>query len=290
MDASDALPSIATRLSNSLRRWRLASRGQLAGGFSAAVYRCVSHDGNEVVVKLPPNPDLALTEVAALRLWSNSGTAVRLVDFSRRDFALLLPQIEPATHLPANEDDVAVEVVADILGALHAIQPMNYPFRSFVSEYLAWEKRALRDIAYERQSRREPERAQPAFERLPAARRAAMYLSSTAKGNVLLHGDLVDKNLLWDGARYLAIDPIPRIGDPCSDVGFFAAGHQPVAGILERAAAIATRLGLSPRRAQQWAAVWTVHQTCQAWRDDQHELDALTAGGEVDNLLKGDDR
>jgi fructosamine-3-kinase len=56
---------------------------------------------------------------------------------------------------------------------------------------------------------------------------------------VLLHGDFLDKNALRSGTGYVAIDPIPWIGDPCSDVGFFAAGHPPPATILDRASAIA---------------------------------------------------
>ena len=113
----------------------------------------------------------------------------------------------------------------------------------------------------------------------------AMHLSRTATARVLLHGDFCDKNLLLHGNAYRACDPIPSIGDPSSDVGFFAAGHRPVPGILGRAAAIARELGLDPHRCRRWAAIWTVHQATQAWRDDQHELDALCSSPELQEML-----
>jgi streptomycin 6-kinase len=50
-----------------------------------------------------------------------------------------------------------------------------------------------------------------------------LSLCASAGQAVLLHGDFLDKNLLWRGVGYLGIDPIPCIGDPCADVGFFAA-------------------------------------------------------------------
>ena len=106
----------------------------------------------------------------------------------------------------------------------------------------------------------------------------------------MLHGDFLDKNLLRNGARYVAIDPIPRVGDPCADVGFFAAGHRPATRILQRADAIAEQMSLDRLRAQRWAAVWTVLQTCHAWREDQSDLESVVAGSEFDRLLRLCDR
>ena len=33
-----------------------------------------------------------------------------------------------------------------------------------------------------------------------------------------LHGDFLDKNLLLGTKGFLAIDPMPWVGDPCSDM------------------------------------------------------------------------
>jgi len=58
-----------------------------------------------------------------------------------------------------------------------------------------------------------------------------------------------------------------------------------VSGVFERAASLARLLDHDAIRAQRWAAVWAVHQGCQAWRPDQPALDALCASGELDELL-----
>src|SRR5262249_31681403 len=125
-----------------------------------------------------------------------------------------------------------------------------------------------------------PDRAAGALNLMDAAARAAQDLCSTSRSNLLLHGDFLDKNLLLHGARYVALDPIPRIGEPESEIGFFACDHPPVAGVFYRASTIAGRLGADPDRAMRWAAVWMVLLATSAWRDDQHEIDALMGSPE----------
>jgi hypothetical protein len=87
-------------------------------------------------------------------------------------------------------------------------------------------------------------------------------------------------------AHYLAIDPIPGIGDPCANAGFFAAGHPPATTILERADAIAAHMGVSRQRAQRWAAIWTVLETCSAWREDQSDLEACLSSCKFEHLIR----
>jgi streptomycin 6-kinase len=112
---------------------------------------------------------------------------------------------------------------------------------------------------------------------------AAMGLCAIAGRADLLHGDFVGKNLLRSGAGYVAIDPVPRIGDPCADAGFFAASHPPATTILQRAGAVAGHTG--GQRALRWAAVWAVLQTCQAWREDQSDLEACLSSDQFEHLL-----
>jgi streptomycin 6-kinase len=83
----------------------------------------------------------------------------------------------------------------------------------------------------------------------------------------------------------VAIDPVPRIGDPCADAGFFAACHPPATTILQRAGAVAGHMGLDRQRALRWAAVWAVLQTCQAWREDQSDLEACLSSDQFEHLL-----
>jgi hypothetical protein len=67
------------------------------------------------------------------------------------------------------------------------------------------------------------------------------------------------------GAGYVAIDPIPRIGDPPADVGFSASCDPPATTILQRAEAVAEHMGPDRQRALRRAAVWVIPQTCPAW-------------------------
>ena len=62
---------------------------------------------------------------------------------------------------------------------------------------------------------------------IEAARAATRSLASSASRTVLLHGDVMDKNLLLDHGRVLAIDPMPSVGDAHSDPGFWAAMRTP---------------------------------------------------------------
>jgi streptomycin 6-kinase len=123
------------------------------------------------------------------------------------------------------------------------------------------------------------------LEFLPAASDAAARLCATSDVSVLLHGDFIDKNLLLDHDRYVAADPIPRLGDPASDVGFFAHEHPPATGILDRARAIARSAGYDAARSQRWAAVWTVLLGVSAWREDQQDLERLITSREFGDLL-----
>jgi streptomycin 6-kinase len=277
---------LASRLRACERNWRLNAGGRLDGGFRSEVFGYTTADGEEVVVKLVATAEDTRAETAALRAWSHTGAAVRLIDADFGHRALLLERIRPATHLPAGDDPAVIEAAADVLGRLHRSPPETFRGPALEEIYVRMERRSRQDAAYEQRARGEPARGTAGLERLGLSRAAVTRLCATTQHAVLLHGDFLDKNLLWNGARYLAIDPIPGVGDPCSDVGFFAAGHPPATTIRHRADAMAGHLGLDRERAQQWAAVWTVLQACQAWRQDQAELAACLSGREFEDLLR----
>jgi streptomycin 6-kinase len=249
------------------------------------VFACTTASGDDVVLKLTPTPEAALREVAALGHWIGTGATVRLIHADLEHSALLLERIRPGTHLPGNDDPVAIEVAAELLPRLHQVPTGRFAFPSREETYLQMERRSREDADYEQRSSGDPARGVAGLQRLASARDLATRLCATIERAVLLHGDFLDKNLLWNGTRYVAIDPIPCIGDPHSDIGDFAACHPPATAILLRAAAIAARVGLDPQRAQQWAAVSTVLQACQAWRPDQADLEACLASDEFERLL-----
>jgi streptomycin 6-kinase len=272
------------RLRACVRRWHLQAGDHLAGGFRSEVVSCTAAGGTQVVVKLVVTLQEMRAEAAALTAWARTGAAARLLDTDLDHGALLLEQIRPGTHLPGNDDPGAIDAAASLLGALHRAPLPAFPFPASRQAFTKMERRARRDAAYEQRTRNEPERGRPGLQRLPLARAAAARLCHSPPRAVLLHGDFLAKNLLWNRTGYGAIDPIPAIGDPCADV--FAAGHPPATTILHKAGAIAELTGLDPQRAQRWAAIWTVLQACQAWRDDQSGLDAALSTAEFDHLIR----
>jgi streptomycin 6-kinase len=277
---------VVSRLSACKRIWHLEGGSRLDGGFRSDVFGCATAAGAEVVVKLTVTQEQARAEAAALAMWEHTGAAVRLLDADFEYSALILERVRPATPLPGGDDPAAVEVAADLLIRLHRARAAAFPFQALEETYVDLEDQARDNAAFEQRTRHAPARGEAGLRRLGAARAAAMRLCATAGRTVVLHGDFLGKNLLWNGARYVAIDPIPRVGDPCADVGFFAAGHRPAAGIFQRAGAIAGQMGLDRHRAQRWAAVWTVLQTCHAWRDDQSDLETCLASSEFEQLLR----
>ena len=159
-------------------------------------------------------PQDAQAEAAALAAWAHTGAAVRLIDVHIGDCALLLDRIQPGAPLPGGDDPAAVQVVAGLLSRLHRAAPAALPFPALEEIYVLFEAQARDDAACEQRTSGDPTRGAAGLRRLDAARAAAVSLCATTEQAVLLHGDFLDKNLLLGRAGYVAIDPIPGIGDP----------------------------------------------------------------------------
>lgn len=274
------------RTAAGVRRWNLRLGPALTGGFRSQVRACTTSSGTAAVLKVPTTVEEAELEAAALSLWHETGATVRLLDYDPHNGVLLLERLRPGTPLPAGDDPRMLDEMADLLGRLHGITvPDGFP--SLAQLYPRLAEDSLDDIRHERLSRREPNRAAAAMNLMESAGKAAQELCSTAAATRLLHGDFLDKNLLRHGTRYAATDPIPRIGEPESEIGFFAGHHPPVSGIFDRGRRLAERLGADPGRTARWAAVWVVLLTTSAWREDQPELDALVGSASFTEVLTG---
>ena len=284
---------VAERIRAAAAHWRLSVGEPLAGGSRSAVYAAYDERGRELVVKLPEadsdRADLTSVEAAALTAWASTGAATTLVD-STAD-ALLLVRARPGTLLPWQPQrplDDTVDIAAALVRRLWAARPGPYQYLTLAETYPQDERVAREDADHEQRQRGEPDRGRAGLRLLPAAGEAAEWLISTTAAPVLLHGDFITKNLLRDATSpfdYIAIDPLPRVGDPAAEVAGFAA-YQPADLILPTAEALARRAGVDPARALRWTAIWTVHQTAQAWRDDQPALERLVTSPAIRNLLR----
>jgi streptomycin 6-kinase len=273
------------RLATCRRRWSLRLGERLAGGFRSDVYTVVRADGTDAVLKLCATLEEAHAEVAALKAWTGSGASVALLDSDDRLGAMLLERLHPGTPMPRGEN-ATVHVAAAMLSALHARHSHGFAFREVAGSFPSHQQQALDDLAYERRHRGEPHRALAAEQALPAAGALMERMAADTSRKVLLHGDFLTKNLLRAGDGYRAIDPIPRLGDPCADVGMFAT-DQPASIIMDTAADMARILGVDIDRAAAWSVVWSVMQTAQAWREDQEELDTLVQSTTFRGILDG---
>jgi streptomycin 6-kinase len=269
------LASVPFRLDLCAKRWRVNVGERMGHGNTSRVFRCTDDGGHEFVLKLAPTEMRPDVEAAALRAWDGCGS-VRLLAFEPEAGGLLMERITPGTPLPPFDDAVATDLVAPTLSALHRARvdgTAAFPDQlEFLDVWLSW-------------VRTSGENGTAGMRLLEQAYRRARSLCFDRTRLVLLHGDFIDKNLLLGDEGYVAVDPIPRIGDPCSDVGFYAAYHPPADNIARRARVLARNCGLDPERAASWAAVWAVGEATETWRSDSDELQRWVQGDEATQLL-----
>jgi streptomycin 6-kinase len=261
----------AERLSAICEGWRLRVTGTAEGGYASNVFWCEDDAGTPLVLKVGHPLYHPEREAAALELWAGAGAA-RLLRFDAASGAMLLERLVPGTPLSGV---VGARHIANLLRELHRTRAPGPPIPDHTD---ALEER-LQLMADQTEAGTEGARL------FLAAREKGRELARNAVVRVLLHGDFLDKNILRSADSWAAIDPMPAIGDPCSDVGHFAAARPPASDIFERAAKLASELGHDTGRARSWAAFWAVGEGCETWRHDSNELQALLRGPEVRELL-----
>ncbi|MET1076261.1 MAG: aminoglycoside phosphotransferase family protein [Umezawaea sp.] len=189
----DALPDRVDRLT---RRWDLTVVRPLSGGTSHTLF-CHRGGTTPVVLKVTPDPDIAVQEHAALTAWAGTPRVVDLVDADLAEGALLLEGLLPGGPARA----LGSGQVAELLDALHRPAPQG--FRPLADRV---------DLMFTLLRRRVP----GYYDRAHAA--ALELAEDPVPRRVLLHGDLHPGNVLDAGSRgVVVIDPRPCVGDPAFD-------------------------------------------------------------------------
>jgi streptomycin 6-kinase len=281
VEDAEWLARLPALLERCVERWSLELGDRLEGGYLGDVRGCTGRDGEDLVLKVSPPHAHPSNEANALAHWGGRGAA-RLVAWDGELGALLLERIRPGTFLMERDrsvtDDVLAVTAASIaLATLQAVAaPPAGSFPSFEEKLRWWLDYAAVHA--------ETDAVGTAM--LPLFERCALRLDASAKRVTLAHGDFVAKNLLLgpDGG-YVAVDPLPYIGDVCSDAGQFSAYHSPAGTVIPRARAVAEASGNDPDRAASWAAVWMIFQGCETWREDSDDVQAWVAGDECRRLL-----
>lgn len=273
------LDQLPAALSECAERWHLVIEERLSGGLVGHVFACSTQSGEQAVLKLNP-PSAAEhsgtneQQAAALRAWAGRG-AIELLDAAADLDAVLTRRAVPGTSLEGDDEEGAIRSVAEMLGCLFEtpIPAVDFPPLVQVADAYLANKMAIN-----------VDSGVPA-PLIEAARASARTLALSSDSRVLLHGDFMDKNLLRDHGRLVAIDPAPCVGDPHSDIGFWAATRPPVSGLERRAVGITGRLGLDHERALRWAVVYAIGQACETWRHDLTELRNWIGSNRAKDLL-----
>lgn len=218
-------------------------------------------------------------EAAVLRLWDGDG-AVRLLAEDASTGAMLVERCRPGAPLDRIGDPEAGDrVAAELLGRLHRPAPADAPF-----EHLADN---AREFAHD---------LPVAFDRIGSPFDAWMIelavellldLSQPTESEVLLHGDFHLDNILSSGrAPWLAIDPLPMVGDPAYDAvqyllfrkGDLTDPHREWDSVVTR---FADRLGVDVQRVKAWTFARLVSDAVAAIREGTSVAEEETAQGDL---------
>jgi streptomycin 6-kinase len=245
---TDALPDLIARLST---RWQveLLDSAPLCGAFGVVAFGVRA--GEPCVLKVSWHEHSTLEEATALRAWRGYG-AVRLLEASFEDGALLLERLDPGRSL----EDLDLPQAAEILGSL--LRRLAIPAPDGLRSLSGMAADLVASMTAQQAALRDP---------VPDAWFArAVTLAGdlgASAGTDLVHVDLHFGNVLA-GVRepWLAIDPWPIAGDPeraIPELLFSAYLSQfdaaDVYGVFDRV----VRAGnLDPQKARAWTVVRAV--------------------------------
>lgn len=244
----DALPDLADSL---LHRWDLAPDPSFAprSGANALVIG-VTRAGDPLVLKLSIDPGEVAVEEMLLRLWDGAG-AVRLVDASAADGALLLERLDPSHSLAAVQLPAAAGFAGSLLRRLAVAVPAGLPLVSTAE--------IARAIASAGPLVGETGLIEPRLS--DQVRVLATQLADDdpgPAGDLIVHADLhYDNVLAAKREAWLAIDPRARRGQPEIAVAELlwtrADEVADGSGFADLLRVVVGAGGLDPDRARAWA-------------------------------------
>lgn len=232
------LPALVERCA---AQWDLTVLSAYEPGGDASWVAPVRRRSGELAVLQITVPSAAQPDQAvALRAWGGGG-AVGLFEYDDTVWASLLECCVPGDHAselaPPEADEVAATVLPRLWAApLPASMPALGEMCGFRSRVMAGRAKSF------------PENAAAFLE----ASRLYVSLPASAPRTVLLHGDFHRRNVLRSARGWLAVDPMPWVGDPSFDVACFLQHDMDDPATIARADALSVRLGLDRERTRQW--------------------------------------
>lgn len=198
------LPKIIKSLKE---HWSLSNLVPVTNMSFHYVAKGISSGSTPIILKIGFDHELTKREALVLQVCNGKGYA-RLFKYSQQFNALLLEQIHPGTSL--KDASMPLEEIMNIYGQLE--QAIDIPFSNSskfptVANWLT----ALDEVTYPKQ-----------YSSLHARSlkiRKKLLLDSTQ--DTLLHGDLHLENILYNGEKWVCIDPKGVIGDRGFEIAAF---------------------------------------------------------------------
>lgn len=247
-----SLPRLAAECAE---QWSLAlGEPYQPSGYTSLALRATRAGGTGCVLKLRCPDEWSQPEGAALRHYGGRAAVALLAGDAARD-ALLIERCSPGTPLLAEPDDVATRVVAETVRELWSPPAEGHPFRLLADNAEPWAAGIAASNVVEPRLRDET------LELL------AWLASSAPEDDVVLHCDLHPANVLRaERRRWLAIDPIPAVGDRAYDLAPVLRDRANSAVVSRRFDIVREITGLDPVRLRGWALVQSVEGA--AWSYD----------------------
>jgi len=251
----EGLPSVVEALA---ARWSLTPvmGAPVGGGGTSLVVRCGVGNGafeGVAVLKLTPDPALAVAEADALAAWAGTGAVPSVLARDDGVGALLMEAIGDGTTVGRALPDPAR--IGALLGRLHSV-----PADAIDAPPLAERVAFVFDLWERRRSASAAARARVPREAMARGRAQAEALArDTGAARVLLHGDLHPGNVIDGGPAggLVAIDPRACIGEPAFDAIDWVLSGEPDEGqTAQRITALVPFAGGSADRLHAWCSAF----------------------------------
>jgi streptomycin 6-kinase len=233
----------AVRLARALAdAWELRPVEVMSGGSMSLCVRCEGVDGEQLVLKIPADVAAGTAEIAALRAWGGNGAA-RVLREDAASSSMLMNYLGRV-----GEGRYGLEDVLALADRLHGGDTTGYAFGSVegnLSRRIAWAAERFRGDV--NASHRDD---------LALVEKLVDSLVHAEPRQVLLHGDLQDKNLIVSGSELTAVDPMPVLGPGLFDVAFWIAKsvhEHPTLQYVERVTSLRPELDADALLGWTWA-------------------------------------
>lgn len=245
--ADEWLSELPRKIEKYVLTWNLETQEVLLGGVMSCCVKCIDSNAGICVLKIPLDARGGALEGAALAAWSGSGGVPKVHARDPVTGTTLMQFIDtaPSTREP-------VDAIVELLDRLHGVdgRVLNYstvfsPLRSNVELRKKWAEDRFAN----------PEYAE-GLRFIDAAKKIAEeLLREPTSPTQLLHGDLQGKNIITSSdGRFMAIDPLPALGDFHYDAAFWCVMEETSSCIEENLLKVSDQLSfINFDRLHGWA-------------------------------------